>query len=56
MDKNAMGGIKMKEEPNFVECKSADEANDVNLDIYRFERYSETRDVYIFVKRRHSKD
>ena len=38
--------------PKFViEAKSEDEANSVNLDDYRFERYSETRDVYIFIKR-----
>ena len=54
MDINAMGGIKMKDK-NFLECKSVDEANEVNLDEYRFERYSDTKDVYIFVKRRHSK-
>ena len=41
---------------NFIECKSAEEANQINLDEYRFERYSNTRDVYIFVKRRHVRD
>lgn len=39
-------------QPNFVECQSAEEANKVDLTVYRFERYSETKGVYIFVKRR----
>ena len=39
-------------EKNFMECKTAEEANKVDLSIYRFERYSETKGVYIFVKRR----
>ena len=38
--------------PKFViEARSEEEANSVNLEEYRFERYSETRDVYIFIKR-----
>lgn len=35
-----------------VECRTKEEANDVDLTVYRFHRYSETRDVYIFVLRR----
>jgi len=42
----------MVEDPNFFEARSVEEANGVDLNLYRFERYSETRDVYIFVKRR----
>lgn len=34
-----------------IEARTEAEANEVNLDVYRFERYSETRDVYIFIKR-----
>lgn len=40
---------------NFIEVSNVDEANEINLDEYRFERYSDTKNVYILVKRRHSK-
>lgn len=33
---------------NFIECKTADEANKINLEIYTFVKHSDTRDVYIF--------
>ena len=39
-------------EPNFIEVGSVEEANAVDLTKYRFERYSETKDVYIFIRRR----
>ena len=38
--------------PSFVEAKTIEQANSVNLDIYRFERFSESKGVYIFVRRR----
>lgn len=42
----------MKVETNFViECKNTEEANKVNQDVYRFERFSETKGVYIFIRR-----
>jgi len=37
--------------PNFIECETVEEANTVNLEIYRFERYSDTKGRYIFVVR-----
>lgn len=43
-------------ELNFKEAKNVDEANAIDLDIYRFEAYSQTRDVYIFIKRRHVRE
>ena len=39
------------ENPNFIEAQTIEEANAVNLSIYRFERFSDTKAVYIFVKR-----
>ena len=39
-------------EVNFVECSSVEDANRVDLSVYRLERFSETKGVYIFVKRR----
>jgi hypothetical protein len=38
--------------PNFIECSDVIEANKIDLTIYRFERYSSSKDCYIFVKRR----
>lgn len=34
-----------------IEARTEEEANSINLDLYRFERYSETKNVYIFIKR-----
>lgn len=34
------------------EAKTAEEANGIDLDKYRFERFSESKGVYIFVKRK----
>ena len=39
-------------EPNFVEVETAEEANNIDLSIYRFERFSDTKNCYIFVKRK----
>lgn len=45
-------GEKMKGDiPNFIEATTVDEANSVDLSVYRFERFSDTRGVYIFVRR-----
>lgn len=41
----------MGQEPFVLECKTVDEANRVDTKIYRFERYSEARDAYIFIRR-----
>ena len=35
-----------------MEKKTVEDANKVDTDIYRFERFSESRDCYIFVRRR----
>ena len=46
------GGEKMKGDlPNFVECQTVDDANNLDLTVYRFERFSDSRGVYIFVRR-----
>lgn len=37
---------------NFLELDSVDQANSVDLSVYRFERFSETRNKYLFVKRK----
>ena len=42
----------MNIESNFIECSDVETANKVDLKVYRFERYSETKGCYIFVKRR----
>ena len=39
-------------EANFIECGSVEDANRVDLGVYRLERFSESKGVYIFVKRR----
>lgn len=36
------------------ECKTVEEANGVDQTKYRFERYSDSRDCYIFIRRRGS--
>ena len=33
---------------NFIECGSVEEANNLDLDIYTFVRFSESRQKYIF--------
>jgi len=38
--------------PNFIEVKTVQEANRINLNVYSFVRYSETKNCYIFKKRR----
>lgn len=37
--------------PDFIEVKTVEEANDIDKTVYRLERFSETRNRYIFVKR-----
>lgn len=34
-----------------IEAKTEDEANSIDLEQYRFERFSESKGVYIFIKR-----
>ena len=46
----------MSVRPFIIECKTAGEANTVDTRLYRFERFSETRDVYIFVLRANVKE
>jgi len=36
---------------NFIEAKTVEEANSVDLKKYTFVKYSDTRDCYIFKKR-----
>lgn len=36
---------------NFLEVKGTDEANEVDLTIFRLEKYSESRDAWLFVRR-----
>lgn len=40
-----------KIQPDFIEAKSIEEANAVDKSVYRLERFSESRNCYIFVKR-----
>lgn len=44
----------MKIFPDFIEAKTVDEANAVDKTVYRLERFSESRNCYIFVKRTRS--
>lgn len=41
----------MAEKKNFLEIKTVEEANDVDLDVYTFVKFSEMRNRYIFKKR-----
>ena len=43
---------KDEKSPNFVEHMNMDNANEMNLSVYRFETFSETRSAWMFVKRR----
>lgn len=36
---------------NFLELKDVDEANAVDLSVFRFERFSESRNAWLFVRR-----
>lgn len=38
--------------PNFIEVSNIDDANTVDMDVFRFERFSDTKGAYIFVRRR----
>jgi len=40
------------EKPTFVEEGDTDKANRIDLSIYRLERFSDTKNAWIFVKRR----
>lgn len=44
-------GIQEINSVNFIEVESVDEANRIDLNVYRFDRYSETKNRYIFVRR-----
>lgn len=37
--------------PFAIEAKTVEDADSVDLEYYRFERYSESKAAYIFVKR-----
>jgi hypothetical protein len=41
----------MSNAPFIVEAHTQEEANNINTELYRFERFSESKGVYIFVKR-----
>lgn len=48
----------MPEQPigdNFLVVYSTDDANKIDLSIYRPERYSKSRDAWLFVKRKNQK-
>jgi len=36
---------------NFIECESVEEANQVNMEVYRFVSYSDRQGKYIFTRR-----
>jgi hypothetical protein len=36
---------------NFIECRTVEEANKIDLTLFSFVKFSETRQVYIFKKR-----
>ena len=44
--------IMAKNDAFIIEAKTEEEANEVNMVVYRFERFSETKGAYIFVRRR----
>lgn len=46
----------MTDRPNFLEIRDTDEANKVDLDIYRLERFSESRSAWLFVRRATRRD
>jgi len=41
----------MENKPNFLERETIEEANAVDLNIYSFVKFSDTRNVYIFKRR-----
>jgi hypothetical protein len=41
-----------KEDPMFMEVGDTDKANRVEMSIYRLERFSDTKNAWIFVRRR----
>lgn len=38
--------------PDIIEAKTAEEANSIDKKVYRLERFSESRQCYIYVKRK----
>jgi len=46
-----MGMVCNKMKDNFLEIKTVEEANTVNLSEYTFIKHSDTRDCYIFKRR-----
>lgn len=38
--------------PNYLEIESVEDANRVDMEVYRLERFSDTRNAFIFVRRR----
>lgn len=45
------GSVQRKIQPDFIEARTVEEANAVDKNVYRLERFSESRQAYIFVKR-----
>jgi hypothetical protein len=41
----------MKKTPNFLEVEKVEDANEVDLSIYTFHKFSDKRDRYLFKKR-----
>lgn len=37
-----------QQRPNFIEAENVEEANAVDLSVYTFLKYSETKGVYVF--------
>lgn len=37
---------------NFIECSSIDDCNKIDMDIFAFIDYSQTRDKFLFKRRR----
>jgi hypothetical protein len=44
--------IVTKEEAFVIEARNPEEANRVDTTLYRFERFSESRGAYIFIRRK----
>lgn len=46
----------MVNERNFLEIRDTEEANKVDLNLYRLERFSESRSAWLFVRRATRRD
>jgi hypothetical protein len=44
--------MEKKEDPMFMEVSDTDRANNVEMSIYRLERFSDTKNAWLFVRRR----